>query len=280
MVELLRQFFNIPTSRRSRILSRRILCYRSYSFECLKKKWCTTSKVFLSITLPRALDSKTVRFYQKRDAGNLRSSFVAAIHSFTEYHALSREDTVVHDDDSHRTSSLTQISLSLPRDCICRTRGRISREVVEIVELRNLHLALRASIGKSLPRIRRYARSSSRTRYARGESRRRGATTDPPWYGEPDAPRSRQPLTSASRPTVAPGGPGLLSSAGRGGRHARRVVGYVRSGSTRLVLSQRPIRGTWTRRLRSAPRLVPIRSRGRRLSVRCHPTLRLLERTL
>lgn len=84
----------------------------------------------------------------------------------------------------------------------------------------------------------------------------------------------------ASRPTVAPGGPGLLSSAGRGGRHARRVVGYVRSGSTRLVLSQRPIRGTWTRRLRSAPRLVPIRSRGRRLSVRCHPTLRLLERTL
>lgn len=181
------------------------------------------------------MDSKTVRFYQKRDAGNLRSSFVAAIHSFTEYHALSREDTVVHDDDSHRISSLTQISLSLPRDCICRTRGRISREVVEIVELRNLHLALRASIGKSLPRIRRYARSSSRTRYARGESRRRGATTDPPWYGEPDAPRSRQPLTTCVATDRRAGRPRATLERGAGGeaRETRRRLRSVGLDSAR-----------------------------------------------
>lgn len=71
----------------------------------------------------------------------------------------------------------------------------------------------------------RYVRAVTlRTWYAR----RRGATTSSQ-YEEPDAPRSRQPLTTCFvRPML-----GLFLFAGR---HAR-YVGYIRSVSTPLVLS-------------------------------------------
>lgn len=154
-------------------------------------------------------------------------------------------------DNSQRIFSLPQISLSLPRDCICRTRDRISWEVVEIIELQSLHLTLRyAPRRESLPRIRRYACYALRT-WRDQETR---SENGPPQYGELDAPRSRQPLTTCVATDRRAGRPWATLSRGAGGKHARRVVGYVRSGSTRLVLSQRPIRGTWTRRLRAAPR--------------------------
>lgn len=72
------------------------------------------------------------------------------------------------------------------------------------------------------------------SRYARGKTRRREATTDLPQYIEPDAPRSRQPLTTC----VATDRSEALGYS-LAGRHARDAfVGYIRSSSTRLVLSQ------------------------------------------
>lgn len=97
---------------------------------------------------------KLSRFYQKRDAGNASLEF-RRNNPFAEIsRVISRVNTIVHDDDSHRISSLTQISPSP-----LRVIAFVGRGVGKLSEPRNLHLALRASDRPiSLPRVRRYAR--------------------------------------------------------------------------------------------------------------------------
>lgn len=128
----------------------------------------------------------------------------------------------------------------------------------------------------SLVPLRRAVRAVTAAHVVRQETR---CDDTSPRYGGPDAPRSRQPLTTCVATTL-----GGLAPLSRGGtRGDDDGIGYVRPDSTPFVLSGRlEALGRRNRdsaaapdSLRSAPETAPLRA-----APAVCPILRLLERTL